>query len=113
MGRGFGITALIFGIISIPFTVVLGFLQMWIFFEPNLISIDIILGWLIPGIAIIFGIIGIILDSSKGMAIAGLILGIIGGYYIHQRLSAIEAKLQTISSLNSLPIHLVHRQYPN
>lgn len=78
MGRGFGITALIFGIISIPFTVVLGFLQMWIFFEPNLISIDIILGWLIPGIAIIFGIIGIILDSSKGMAIAGLILGIIG-----------------------------------
>ena len=44
----------------------------------DIVSIIAIFGWLIPGIAVIFGIIGIIADDSKGMAIAGLILGIIG-----------------------------------
>jgi hypothetical protein len=37
-----------------------------------------IMGWILPIIAIIFGIIGIIVDKSKGMAIVGLILGILG-----------------------------------
>ena len=35
-----------------------------------------------PGAAILFGIIGLIADESKGMAIAGLILGIIGIVFI-------------------------------
>ncbi len=68
MGKVFGIFALIFGI--------LGLLLGW--------AIGIFLPFLpygalyISGAAIVFGIIGIIADDSKGMAIAGLILGAIG-----------------------------------
>ncbi len=67
MGKTFGILALIFGI--------LGFFAWIIFlFLPVVLPFS---GYYIPGAAIVFGIIGIIVDDSKGMAIAGLILGCI------------------------------------
>lgn len=64
MGETFGLTALIFGLISIPSGIIAAFIS--------------IIGWLIPPIAIIFGIIGTVKDDSKGMAVAGLVLGIVG-----------------------------------
>ena len=57
-----GIIALIFGII--------GLCCGWLIPLPYV-------GWIFPIVAVIFGIIGIIKDDSKGMAIAGLILGIL------------------------------------
>jgi hypothetical protein len=65
MGKALGIISLIFGLIGL----LLGWL-IWIFFP--------ILGYIVPGVAIVTGIIGIVVDDSKGMAIAGLILGAIG-----------------------------------
>ncbi|MHA1793622.1 MAG: DUF4190 domain-containing protein [Promethearchaeota archaeon] len=56
MGNGNGIAALVFGIISL-------------FFNPFLIM---------SILAIIFGAIGKKNDDSPGMAIAGLVLGLIG-----------------------------------
>ncbi|MHA1987763.1 MAG: hypothetical protein ACW98D_14095 [Promethearchaeota archaeon] len=72
MGKVFGIISLICGI--------LGFFG-WLLFA----LIPIVLpysGYYIPAAAIIFGIIGIIADDSKGMAIAGLILGILALVFI-------------------------------
>ena len=60
----FGLTALIFGLMSIPSGIIAAFISM--------------IGWLIPPIAIIFGIIGTVKDDSKAMAVAGLVLGIVG-----------------------------------
>lgn len=57
-----GIISLIFGII--------GLCCGWLIPIPYI-------GWLFPIVAIVFGIIGIMKDDSHGMAIAGLILGII------------------------------------
>ncbi len=68
MGKVFGILALLCGIFG---------LFGWLLFA----LIPIVLpysGFYLPGAAVVFGIIGIISDDSKGMAIAGLILGIIG-----------------------------------
>ncbi len=68
LGKVFGILGLICGI--------LGFFG-WLLFA----LIPIVLpysAFYLPGAAIIFGIIGIIAEESKGMAIAGLILGILG-----------------------------------
>ena len=81
MGRAFGIVAIIFGIFSIPFCVLFVAISTLSRIQSSLLGIhDIlapffIIGWLIPAIAIIFGIIGIIADKSKGLAITGLILG--------------------------------------
>ena len=78
MGKAFGIVDLIFGLIillMIGITAALTISSIWV---ANFAPIVFMLEWLIPGIAIIFGIIGIIVDNSKGIAIAGLILGIIG-----------------------------------
>ena len=61
LGKIFGIISLIFGLISILLTFL--FYGMW--------------GIAIPIIAIVFGGIGIAKDDSKGLGIAGLILGII------------------------------------
>lgn len=57
-----GIIALIFGII--------GLCCAWLIPIP-------FVPWLFPIVAIIFGAIGIKKDDSNGMAIAGLVLGII------------------------------------
>lgn len=57
-----GIISLIFGII--------GLCCGWLIPLPYV-------GYIFPAVAIIFGIIGIIKDDSHGMAITGLILGII------------------------------------
>jgi len=78
MGRAFGIVSLIFGLISIPVSAAMASLSVWSFFLPTIVPIVSMIGWIMPGIAVLFGIIGIIVDDSKGMAIAGLILGIIG-----------------------------------
>jgi len=57
-----GIISLIFGLI--------GLCGGWLIPIP-------FLPWIFPIVAIIFGIIGIMKDDSHGMAIAGLVLGII------------------------------------
>ena len=68
MGKVFGIIALLCGILGFVAWLLLGSLPFGAFY--------------LPGAAILFGIIGIIADDSKGMAIAGLILGIIGIVFI-------------------------------
>ncbi len=68
MGKVFGALSLIFGIFG---------LFGWLIFAmlPIVLPYS---GFYLPGAAVVLGIIGIIADDSKGMAIAGLILGIIG-----------------------------------
>jgi len=62
MGKTFGIIALLCGILGLFAWILLAALPFGIYY--------------LPGAAIVFGIIGIIADDSKGMAIAGLIFGI-------------------------------------
>ena len=69
MGRSFGLTAFILGIISLPTNITLGILHFYM--------VLLIVGWLIPFIAIFLGIIGMALDDSKGLALTGVIFGII------------------------------------
>ena len=64
MGKIFGILALVCGLIGL-----LGGFLLGAFIPFG--------GYFLPVAAIILGIIGIIVDDSKGMAIAGLILGVI------------------------------------
>ena len=84
MGNGYGTTALIFGSFCIPVSAAMAaigsiFNVGGIFsLPPTIVSLLTIISWLIPGIAIIFGIVGIVVDDSKGKAIAGLVLGLIG-----------------------------------
>lgn len=66
MSNSFGIVSLIFGIIGLCGGWLIG-----VFLPIPYI------GYLFPGVAIVFGIIGIIKDDSHGMAIAGLVLGIV------------------------------------
>lgn len=68
MGKVFGIIALLCGILGFFGWMLLGTLPYGFFY--------------LPGAAIVFGIIGIIADESKGMAIAGLILGILSIVFI-------------------------------
>ena len=69
MGKVFGILALVFGLI--------GLLGGW------LLVLFLPFGqYYLPGAAIVFGIIGIIVDDSKGMAIAGLVLGVVGIIFV-------------------------------
>ena len=83
MGRAFGIVAMIFGSISIPICGAIAAMSSLSSFYslllgmPDILTLFSIIGWLIPAIAVIFGIIGIIKDDTKGLAIAGLILGAI------------------------------------
>ena len=56
---GFGVTALVLGLVGI-----------FLFWVP-------FFGLILPILAIIFGGIGIYLQSGRGMAIAGLIIGLI------------------------------------
>jgi hypothetical protein len=67
MGKTFGALALVFGLVAL--------LVGWaiLIFVPygNYIM------YALCGLAIVFGIIGIIKDDSKGMGIAGMILGFI------------------------------------
>ena len=66
MGKVFGIIALLCGLLG---------LVGWILF--GLIGLDLLFQeFYLPGAAILFGIIGLFADDSKGMAIAGLIFGI-------------------------------------
>jgi len=67
MGKTFGALALVFGLVAL-----LAGWAVMIFLPFG----DYIL-YALCGLAIVFGIIGIIKDDSKGMGIAGLILGII------------------------------------
>jgi hypothetical protein len=64
MGKVFGLIALILGIIGI---IGVWFLTFFFYFSALIIGI----------LAIVFGGIGIAKDDSKGLGIAGLILGII------------------------------------
>ena len=64
MGKVFGLLGLLFGIIGI---VGVWFFTFFFYFSALIIGI----------LAIVFGAIGIAKDDSKGMGIAGLILGII------------------------------------
>jgi len=68
MGKVFGILSLICGIFG---------LFGWFIFALLPISLP-FSGFYLPGLAVIFGIVGIVTEDGKGMAITGLILGIIG-----------------------------------
>ena len=78
MGKAYGIVALITGIFGLAISATAALLDLWSFFLPNILPIISIMGWVLPIVAIIFGILGIIMDDSKGMAITGFIFGIIG-----------------------------------
>jgi len=62
MGKLFGILALLCGILGLFAWLLLGTLPFGIYY--------------LPIAAIVLGIVGLIADESKGMAIAGLIFGI-------------------------------------
>ena len=62
MGKTFGILSLICGILGLFGWLILAILPFGIYY--------------LPGAAIVLGIVGLIVDDSKGMSIAGLILGI-------------------------------------
>jgi hypothetical protein len=62
MGKVFGIIALLCGILGFFGWILLGNLPFGFFY--------------LPIVAIVFGIIGLFADDSKGMSVAGLILGI-------------------------------------
>ncbi|MHA1459563.1 MAG: hypothetical protein ACTSQR_07885 [Promethearchaeota archaeon] len=62
MGKTFGIISLLCGILGLFAWLLLGTLPFGVYY--------------LPGAAIVFGIIGLIADESKGMSIAGLIFGI-------------------------------------
>ena len=62
MGKIFGIIALLCGILGLFAWLLLGMLPFGIYY--------------LPAAAIVLGIVGLIVDDSKGMAIAGLIFGI-------------------------------------
>lgn len=67
MGKVFSLLALILGLIGLFF----GWLLL-------IIPIGVWGALILPILAIIFAIIGLVKEDSKGMAIAGLILGIFG-----------------------------------
>lgn len=68
MGKTFGALALVFGLVAL--------LSGWAItnFAPDFGTYIL---YALYGLAILFGIIGIIKDDSKGMGIVGMILGII------------------------------------
>ncbi|MFX1497875.1 MAG: hypothetical protein ACFFBH_10135 [Promethearchaeota archaeon] len=75
MGKTFGIIALLAGLAGV---ILLALLYIGFFLAPILIFPYIGLIIIIAGaLGIIFGIIGIAKDDSKGLGIVGLILGII------------------------------------
>ena len=86
IGKEYGVRALILGVVAL----ILGFLGLVISASTLLIEIwNLILrwtnlpiisvmGWVISSLAILLGIIGIIIDDPKKLAIAGLICGILG-----------------------------------
>jgi hypothetical protein len=74
--KDLGINALILGIICIPLGILAAALEGRSFFGFEWFIA--IFGTIAIFVAILFGILGSILDESKGLAITGLILGIIG-----------------------------------
>ena len=78
MGKALGIVALVFGIIGISFYPFIPFIPyIWTFVQiPSYIQLGIAIGASI--VAIICGAIGIKKDDSRGLAIAGLVLGSVG-----------------------------------
>ena len=66
MGKTFGILALICGLLGLIGWLLFGLIPIALPFSA----------YYLPGAAILFGIIGLFVDDSKGMSIAGLILGI-------------------------------------
>ncbi|MFX1499070.1 MAG: hypothetical protein ACFFBH_16255 [Promethearchaeota archaeon] len=79
MGRAYSIVALIFGIISILVGIFIAWADIFgVVYFMLIVRFLSLLEWAIIGVAIVFGIFGIIVDKPKGLAIAGLILGIIG-----------------------------------
>ena len=84
MGRGFGTASLVFGSICIPLGI--GFTALRSVFSVGGIwslpveisTLLMVLGWLFPSFALIFGLVGMFTDDSKVRAIAGFILGLIG-----------------------------------
>lgn len=84
MEKNFGAVAVIIGSICMPLSGAFaafettGRASLPPFNSLELINLFFLLSWLIPTIAIIFGIIGIVTDTPKQNSIVGLILGIIG-----------------------------------
>lgn len=70
MGKAFGITSLVLGIISI------GLIGLNAMRSP--IAILMIPSMIVAGVGVVFGGLSIAKDDSKGLGIAGLILGTIG-----------------------------------
>ncbi|MFW9879170.1 MAG: hypothetical protein ACFFG0_39325 [Candidatus Thorarchaeota archaeon] len=69
MGRAYGVISLLMGIIAIVFELVLAFVFSFIYAD--------IIFYILVALAILFGIIGIAKDDSKGFGLGGLILGIV------------------------------------
>ena len=67
MGKTFGVISLILALIAL----ILGWLIIWFVPYGGIIT------YAICGVAVVLGIVGIVVDDSKGPGIAGLILGII------------------------------------
>jgi hypothetical protein len=78
MAKTAGKAAFIFGILSIPIAALVAIT----------IILDVypyvsILGWIFSIVAVLAGLLGLVIDDTKGWAIAGIILGIIGFILIY------------------------------
>ena len=71
MGKALGIVGLVLGAIGIVLAILLGMVVY------RLTLIFLIPTFVIAAIAIVFGIIGMVKDDSKGIKIAGVVLGAI------------------------------------
>ncbi len=78
MEKSYGITAFVLGIISIPVSLLAGGFIIYRFLTDTYIIIIAVIGWIVPILAIGFGLTGAVVCDSKGKAISGIILGIIG-----------------------------------
>jgi hypothetical protein len=74
--RANGITALVVGLIGFSWSFALIILRIVNLYSPSGFMVGNLFTVMLGIIAIIFGIVGISKDDSKGMGVAGLILGI-------------------------------------
>jgi hypothetical protein len=69
LGKTFGVLALVFGLVAV--------ILVPVFFFVFYFAYGSYVFYALAGLAIVFGIIGMIKDDSKGLGVVGLILGIV------------------------------------
>ncbi|MHA1883577.1 MAG: hypothetical protein ACXAAI_00415 [Promethearchaeota archaeon] len=71
-----GTTSLIFGMTSIPVSGSVALIRILPFLWPNDSLLIFLLGWVVPAIALVFGVLSIALEGLRRNALVGLVIGI-------------------------------------